>query len=196
VEHQCRYLDERKNVVMQEIIKSEDKLRKDMEFIEEKKEGLYGEIKKQVDGYFAWKNRELSKNMGEKIAQDIQKDFYKNNLAEIAPLIENVIENYIRSVNLKILQENATKVINENMFPLIQGFENQIRAEINKELKSYAVWKQFVSNPPKCVGCGSPLMLVRGQYGIFLSCPDYKNGCQQKQPYLSQKMKDELDDII
>lgn len=158
VEEQCRYLD----------IKKEELIKKTEE-IDDYKLQIIEEIKKQINGFFGYKIKEISNNFSEEIANKVQEDFFEKN--------ENKISN--------IINDSLTKFVNYELFEKIVNSINlnniieDARREIKDKIKNYNVYKEFVSNPPTCNSCGGNLILDNGRYGLWLKCPNFPQ-CKAK----------------
>lgn len=162
VENQCRFIDEKIELLQKKNIEIDNYNLRSLD-----------ETKKQIDVYFNHKINELTKDFNEIIANKVQESFFTKNEEKINRLITN----------------NLPLVINKDIIETIIGKcePNKILEEarvlsLNKvypKIRDYNIYREFISNPPKCSGCGSRLVLSNGDYGLWLRCPNYPD-CKQK----------------
>ncbi len=152
VEEQCRFLDIKK----QELIKKTEE-------VEEYKEEFINNAKTSIDSFFSYKIKELAENFNEEIARKIQKDFFIKNTKELEILIRNVLKETVKE---KLIIE-VTKELN------IEEIRNEARQLMLSKIESYSSYKELISNPPKCYGCGTSLILSNGKFGLWWKCLNY-----------------------
>ncbi len=152
VENQCRYLD----------IKKEELIKKTEE-IEDYKLEIIEELKKKINGFFGYKIKEISENFNEEIANKVQKDFFEKNEYKITKLINDGLKDYINEE----LFNNITNKLN------LEDIKEEAKNLLKNKIENYKIYKEFISDPPRCGGCNSNLILDNGQYGLWLKCPNY-----------------------
>lgn len=152
VEEQCRFLD----------IKKEELIEK-VEELEDYKIELISETKKEINKFFGYKIKEIGKNFNEEVANKVQDGFFEKNQYKINSLINQGLKNYI---NDEVFKEMVNKLDLDNL-------KEEARELLKEKIKNYEIYKGFISDPPRCYGCHSNLILDNGQYGLWLKCPNY-----------------------
>ena len=171
VEEQCRFLDIKKQ-----------ELQEKTEEVENYKEEIIEDIKKSTNGFFGYKIKELSENFNEEIAKKVESNFFDNNKDKIINLIEEAL---YRHVNSETLSKSINRID-------IDKITEEARYLIHDKIKNYNLYKELISNPPKCNGCGISLILDNGQYGLWWKCRSYPQ-CRAKN---SHSIPDEIKNLF
>ncbi len=171
VQEQCRFLDDK-----------QQELNTKAKEVENYKEEFIDNTKKRINDFFSYKIKELSENFNEEITNKVQDNFFHKNEKEIEKILENLVKKIIED---KLIIE-VTNEIN------LKDIKNEARIIIHDKLKkNYNAYKELISNPPKCNGCNSSLILDHGIYGVWLRCPNYPE-CQVKSKHAIPKEIEEL----
>ncbi len=175
VEEQCRYLD----------IKKEELINKTEE-VEEYKTKVINDIKEKIDDFFSYKIKELSQNFEEEVAKKVQDNFFEENKIKMKPLIEEALESFL---DFKTLQQTINKID-------IQTIISNARTMAYNKIKNYNLYKEAISNPPKCNGCNHYLILGNGKFGIWWKCPNYPSCTAKNNHSIPNEIKDLFEDEI
>ena len=158
VEEQCRFLD----IKQQELIQKTEE-------VENYKGEFINDIKKRTNDFFSYKIKEISENFNEEIAKRVQKDFFEKNKEKIKKIIGESLQQFL---DFELLQKTMDKInINEIL--------SEARSIAYNKIKNYNLYKEVISNPPRCNGCNSKLILNDGKFGLWWKCPNWPS-CQEK----------------
>jgi len=173
VEDQCRYLDEKKlelNNKIDELNSLKEKI------IQETKD----EIKEYFDLKFSVIAEDIIEEVSKKVSFVLSNKFFEDNKTEVYTFIKKLIK-----------EETLEKIQDEVISKIWSNESNEISKKIER-INDFIIYKEFVSDPPKCPKCGGNVRLKYSKFDdnkIWAPCENHDCNYKLRDDEIPVKLK-------